>query len=121
MYTSPVLVLDFQSLYPSIIIAYNYCYTTCLGRAIPTDKNQFKRFGASSLKLHKGLLGYIHELIEQVIMLMVLILYFVGISLITFKFLLIKSCLRSRKYEWEFYLISINNYEIELLFIIYLI
>ncbi|TPX57882.1 DNA-directed DNA polymerase [Spizellomyces sp. 'palustris'] len=37
-YNSPLLVLDFQSLYPSVMIAYNYCYSTCLGRVQSVGK-----------------------------------------------------------------------------------
>nr|GEV53159.1 DNA polymerase zeta catalytic subunit isoform X1 [Tanacetum cinerariifolium] len=38
-YADPVIVLDFQSLYPSMVIAYNLCFCTCLGKVIPAKPN----------------------------------------------------------------------------------
>ncbi|KAG9443713.1 hypothetical protein H6P81_015053 [Aristolochia fimbriata] len=39
-YVDPVVVLDFQSLYPSMVIAYNLCFCTCLGKVMPSKANQ---------------------------------------------------------------------------------
>ncbi|KAL0005947.1 hypothetical protein SO802_013508 [Lithocarpus litseifolius] len=38
-YADLVVVLDFQSLYPSMIIAYNLCFSTCLGKVAPSKAN----------------------------------------------------------------------------------
>ncbi|PWN52328.1 putative catalytic subunit of DNA polymerase zeta UPR-1 [Violaceomyces palustris] len=58
-YKGPLLVLDFQSLYPSIMIAYNICYSTCLGR-VSSFKGASK-FGVSELELPKGLLSVLKD------------------------------------------------------------
>ncbi|XP_043477466.1 DNA polymerase zeta catalytic subunit isoform X2 [Leptopilina heterotoma] len=52
-YSDPVVVLDFQSLYPSIIIAYNYCFSTCLGRVEHLGQQDPFEFGCTTLKVTK--------------------------------------------------------------------
>ncbi|UZJ54097.1 hypothetical protein CBS101457_003417 [Exobasidium rhododendri] len=58
-YKGPVLVLDFQSLYPSIMIAYNICYSTCLGR-ISKFRDTWK-LGFSTNELPRGLLTLLEK------------------------------------------------------------
>lgn len=56
-YTDPVLVLDFQSLYPSIIIAYNLCYSTVVGRpAHAAAAGQEVKLGAANYAIPPGTL-----------------------------------------------------------------
>ncbi|KAF3004025.1 DNA polymerase zeta [Curvularia kusanoi] len=58
-YPSPLLVLDFQSLYPSVMIAYNLCYSTCLGRI--TSWRGRNKMGFMDFKREPGLLGLVQD------------------------------------------------------------
>ncbi|KAM3581203.1 DNA polymerase zeta [Umbelopsis sp. WA50703] len=65
LYTSPVLVLDFQSLYPSVMIAYNYCYSTCLGKADASKRDFVKKddlkYGMDMLDIPPDILRLMEE------------------------------------------------------------
>lgn len=58
-YNSPLLVLDFQSLYPSVMIAYNYCYSTCLGRIV--NWRGTNKMGFADFKRAPGLLELVKD------------------------------------------------------------
>ncbi|GAA5909183.1 hypothetical protein JCM8208_003404 [Rhodotorula glutinis] len=58
-YKGPLLVMDFQSLYPSCMIAYNYCYSTFLGRV--SDFKGSNKFGVSEVDLSDGLLNLLKD------------------------------------------------------------
>lgn len=62
-YPSPLLVLDFQSLYPSVMIAYNYCYSTCLGRVVQW-RGTMNKIGFTEYKREPRLLELIEEYVN---------------------------------------------------------
>lgn len=61
-YNSPLLVLDFQSLYPSVMIAYNYCYSTFLGRIVKWRGSN--KMGFSDYKRQERLLELLKDYIN---------------------------------------------------------
>jgi len=63
VFPSPVVVFDFQSLYPSVVIAYNMCYSTILGRLSPSTaamnpKVGFMQYAAPQGALQQSYQGY---------------------------------------------------------------
>lgn len=60
-YKSPLVVLDFQSLYPSVMIAYNYCFSTLVSR-LHNFKPRSNPIGyLKNVRLEPGILGLLEE------------------------------------------------------------
>ncbi|CCK72263.1 DNA-directed DNA polymerase KNAG_0J01820 [Huiozyma naganishii CBS 8797] len=59
-YKSPLVVLDFQSLYPSVMVAQNYCYSTMIGKV--GDLNlEDNKIGVTKVHLEKGVLKILKD------------------------------------------------------------
>ncbi|KAJ1355015.1 hypothetical protein KIN20_012125 [Parelaphostrongylus tenuis] len=61
VYFDPVIVLDFQSLYPSMAIAYNYCFSTLFGKvseleSMHRDNEDVMEIGAIKYRAPKSVL-----------------------------------------------------------------
>lgn len=63
-YKSPLVVLDFQSLYPSLIIAYNICYSTYLGKLEGFDPSKYTKAGVTNHKLQPGVLKSLEKYVN---------------------------------------------------------
>lgn len=51
-YADPVVVCDFTALYPSLVIAYNLCYSTCAGKLdYHSTRVEMRRKGATTGRL----------------------------------------------------------------------
>ncbi|KAK5651292.1 hypothetical protein OQA88_12636 [Cercophora sp. LCS_1] len=61
-YSSPLLVLDFQSLYPSVMVAYNYCYSTFLGRIV--NWRGSNKMGFTEYRRREGLLNLLKDYVN---------------------------------------------------------
>lgn len=59
-YKSPLVVLDFQSLYPSIMIAYNYCFSTLVGRLDGFDPKKNTIGFLKHLEITEGLVNLLN-------------------------------------------------------------
>lgn len=68
LYTDPVVVLDFQSLYPSIVIAHNLCFSTMLGNINRIQNlNETQHVGVlSNYKIPDFILSDIEELKKHI-------------------------------------------------------
>ena len=66
IFYNPVIVLDFQSLYPSIMMAYNLCYSTCLGKLLKDEElNEINNSGGTFKKM--GVSFYNKNLYEMLL------------------------------------------------------